>query len=177
MLQRLASLLMFVILFCLERGFIASLAFPFSTTPLIVASGVYVTQHAGLVDGVVWITLGGLTTDLLGLTRAPQGTLIAIATAAVAYLSSHKLFSNRSVYGVLACAATTVVAGSVFDLAWRLFLRVAYDRPQDWGMLLNQRMAGLLMTMVVVLILFRFSSRVRAITSALLRVDTRVRRS
>lgn len=92
-----------VLLACAETGLVASVPGPLRALPLVLAVGVYLVQLRGWRPGI-WLIAGfGLLLDLLGIGPSPAQTLAYGAAAFVVAVLSERLFSNRSLYGILGC--------------------------------------------------------------------------
>lgn len=92
-----------LLLIFFETGFLASLPGPLRFTPAVFAVGVYAVQLRGWRSGTWLIAAFGLCVDAFGIAPVPLQTLAYGAAAVAVALSSERLFSNRSLYGLLGC--------------------------------------------------------------------------
>lgn len=155
------SALIFFLVYILETAFVTSMPTIFSLTPVVFALGVYTLQHQGLLDGLIWIIAYGFLLQVLQASAAPWPLLTWTAGSLVSFVSARQLFSNRSLYGVVGCAALgylTVVAVEAVAL-FIGSLRASYDVFEGFVILHSWKMGLLILT---VFILFRLAKPIRA---------------
>jgi hypothetical protein len=157
---------MFLVLWTLERAFVSALPWPFSALPLVLTVGVYLVQHLSLRDGEAWIVAAGLLNDLTGLTRFPLSTLSALFAAAVCHLTSREVFSNRSLYGILACTAVSALAVSLTRIlslgVAALFTDLAIDGASEFRL----AVAAFFTSFLFAIILFRLAKRIKRVLTS-----------
>lgn len=100
----LVSVLIGLLLSLVETSFFSSMYGIFALMPFVFILAVYLLQHHSISSAVVWLVVHGLVLDITHMGAIPFLTLAYTAAAAVAFISSKRIFSNRSIYGVLACA-------------------------------------------------------------------------
>ena len=161
MLRIIISASMALALFLVERSFFGTLPDPFPRTPLALACGVYLLQHLDLRDGAAWIVVAGALGDVIGLTPVPTGTVAAMAAAACCLALSRSVFTNRSLYGILACGACTVAVQSSVQAVVLALIGAARHAPSGWTGPLRGLPAALLMTAIILTILFRLAKGIR----------------
>lgn len=171
MIRTLVSTLIALALFLVERSFVAALPEPLSRIPLTLSAGVYLVQHLSLLDGAAWIVVAGVASDLLALTPMGTGTFAATCAALAATALSLRVFTNRSLWGILACGAA---AATVHALASAAGLAVA----GSFGPSLSGSLAPLLalpwtvlLALAVLSLFFRMARRLRALLTSALRVN------
>jgi hypothetical protein len=94
----------------IETSFFSSFYGFFALTPFVFLVSVYLLQHHGISLAVFWLVVHGLMLDITQMGSVPFLTLAYGFTAIVAYVSSKRVFSNRSFYGVMACTITSFTA-------------------------------------------------------------------
>ncbi len=148
--------------FMIQVSFIAALPFPLSAGLLVVYAGAYFTQHLGVQDGIVWIVAAGIVSDAFGLAPPGYGTVAALCTGAWLFFASTRIFSHRSLYGIVSCVITTTL---VFQLAAALVLVVflLLGREIDWQGQANLALWGMLFSLPMAIILFKVCSPFRPI--------------
>lgn len=148
------SSVFFLLSFLLETSFFTSLPSLFAFTPLVFAAGVYLLQHQGIIDGLIWIIVYGFLLQVFHLFVSPMPVLVFLLGALVSALSARHLFSNRSLYGVLACALTGYASVVIAEFVI-LFSRSLLG-PTDpvWSAFFTNHGYRTLMLMVVVLFLY-----------------------
>lgn len=98
------SMALFLLAFITETSFFASLPSVFATVPLVFAIGVYLIQHQGRMAGLIWILSYGLLVQTLHTSTYPLPLVAYGAGGFTSLIAAKHLFSNRSLYGVVACA-------------------------------------------------------------------------
>lgn len=166
MIRIMSSAALFLLLWTLERAFVSALPWPFSTLPLVLTVGVYLVQHLSVRDGEAWILAAGVMNDLTGLTRFPLSTLSALAAAAVCHLTSREVFSNRSLYGILACTAVSVLAASLIRVVLLGSVTIFTDLAVDGAAELRLAIGTFLTAFVFAIVLFRSAKRIRRVLAS-----------
>ena len=154
---------LFMVILMIQVSFIHSLPTFLSIIPIMFALSVYLVQHQQLQSGALWLIVYGMYLDMFGLGEVPFITLAFTAAAIVCVILSRRLFTNRSIYGVLgnglitATSFITVVIGIRFlqDLRVASFL--------DWNTLLNQELIFLGLLLLVLIGLFQSAGLIRFI--------------
>ncbi len=109
-LRLVTSIALFFLLYILEASFLSAWPVPWRFLPLVFASAVYVIQHFGSRVGVGWLVGYGLFLDLWQLGVIPGETAILLFVGVGAWIVSRRVFTNRSLYGVAACALASWTA-------------------------------------------------------------------
>lgn len=157
-------------LFLLERSLVASLPDPLMRLPLVLCAGTYLVQHLLLLDGAAWIILAGALSDAFALTPAPAGTLAGAAAAFAAVMLSRRAFTNRSLWGILACGAGAMGAHAAV-LAAALAALGSFEAGTGWAAPLAGLPWALVLGSALLWTLFRLARRVRRLLSGALRVN------
>lgn len=156
-----ALLALFLILFAMQNGFFASLPGALPLFPLLLTAGVYLLQHQSLSAGAWLIAANGLYLDWLHLQAVPLESVSYIVTAlAAAYLATH-VFSNRSLYGVIACglAALAVLKLSQFAILGLIWIRET--ESVVWPIFYQETAWSALLLLVGLIVMFPFASRIK----------------
>lgn len=161
MMKFLISMAIFIVLVVIQTGFIASLPAPLLLTPLLLAVSVYLIQHHGLYVGAYWLALYGVWLDIFGVGTAPVETLAYTLAAVAALWGSRRFFSNRSVYGILACGLAaeliiTLVHAITISLVW-------FKTPASaaWTAFFASAAWTVFLMFVLLVILFQFAKSIR----------------
>lgn len=156
------------LLFLVERSLFGALPDPFPRTPLVLACGTYLVQHLDLRDGAAWIILSGLLSDVIGLT-APGAVLAGAVAAATCLTLSRSVFTNRSLYGIVACGACTMIAWAVTYASLLAIQGALAHAPSGWADPILGLPSTLVLGTVILAFLFRLAKRLRgALSSAIM---------
>jgi hypothetical protein len=161
MIRIMSSVGLFLALWVIERAFVSALPWPLAALPLTLTVGVYLRQHLSLRDGLAWIVAAGVLNDLTGLTSFPLSTVSALVAAAVCHLTSREVFSNRSLYGILACTGASALAASLTRVLLLGALAVFRDLSIDGAAEFRLLAASFFTSVLFVIFLFRFAKRIR----------------
>ncbi|MBU0646155.1 hypothetical protein KJ611_01595 [Patescibacteria group bacterium] len=153
--------LAFLGLAIIQNSFFASLPGVLPLWPLILAVGVYLLQHQSLTAGAWLIAANGLFLDLFHLQMVPAETISYLLTALAAAYSAKHVFSNRSLYGVLACGSATfgVLKLSQMAILGLVWLREA--EQVDWTVFSRETFWSGILLMIGLLLLFPFAVRIK----------------
>ena len=154
MMRVVVSTILFLIVFLIETSFISSLPSIFSTIPLVFALSVYLIQHQGISDGVAWMIGYGFLIDLMHLSDISFSTIPITVAVIVAVITAKHLFSNRSFYGVLACAISSYVTFVLCEV---------FFTSNSWSVFIQTHIERLGMLIIVVAILFSLAPHIRKI--------------
>lgn len=133
MMRYFVSGICFLLLWIIETSFFSSLPSFVAVTPIVFASAVYLIQYQGLMDGFVWILLYGILLQVFHLTTSPFPLLGFCVAATASLLSARHVFSNRSFYGVAACALTGFFSLVVTESLLLLFQSFGSKKNILWG--------------------------------------------
>lgn len=161
----LITLLIWLGLFMVETSFFTSLPGIFAFTPLVFATSVYLYQHQQFRPALVYLVLYGVLLDLFHLSNVPSETVALLCAALVMLFASHRLFSHRSLYGMVGLATivyTSWVFMQALMLLWKWLLSPEMVMWQQFLATTTWRFAMLL---VVTSILFSFGGRIRQFMS------------
>ncbi|OGL61783.1 hypothetical protein A3C09_00200 [Candidatus Uhrbacteria bacterium RIFCSPHIGHO2_02_FULL_47_44] len=151
-----------IFLSVIEASFFGSLQGVFRFTPFVLVISVYLLQHHSMKSAASWMIIHGLLLDFTGASVVPLVTVAYLITAWVALLSAERIFSNRSFYGVAACAGLSYVT---FQMATG-FLQLAFEftkkQPFHWGTYFSDAGARLLMLFLSLLVLYSFAKQIRS---------------
>jgi len=152
------STILFLTVFLIETSFISSLPSIFSAIPLVFALSVYLIQYQGVSDGIAWMIGYGFLTDLMHLSDVSFSTIPILAAVIVTVISAKHLFSNRSFYGVIACAVSSYATFVLIE---------AFFASNDWSVFFQTHAERLGMLIVVVAILFSLAPHIRKIVQVM----------
>lgn len=157
------STILFFVVFVFETSFLSSLPWFFPSVPFVFGLSVYLIQHEGIVDGAVWIFAFGLLFDIAQLNGLSVSTAPAIAASVAALLSARHLFSNRSFYGMIACAFCSYTVWILVD-SIIIFIRLLSSPMDDfWRQYFIVHGYRLLLLVLFVGIMFVFGQRMRGV--------------
>jgi len=162
MMRPTAAIALFLAFSILQTGFFASLTGILAYTPLVVAIGIYLMQHAGERTGPFWIAGFGMFLDLLAIPSFPFETASYAAAGIVAYLSARHLFSNRSWYGLIACGMLSMLSlGAVRAL---VILGISLRHPErvSWITFGDTLIWNLILITLLLSVLFALARQIRA---------------
>lgn len=157
------SFFVFLVLVLFETSFLTSLPSPLSLTPFVFGLSVYLIQHQGLLDGLYWIGGYGLFLQLLHLSPTPFPLLLFPIAGVVSYLSARHLFSNRSLYGVMACGLVGSLSLFFLELIFLFFHLNASDSPVLWTEVFREDGMRLFMLLSVIILFFLIAKPIRSI--------------
>lgn len=161
MMRYLVHFFIALFLFVVETSLFASFHGLIRFTPFVFVVSVYLLQHHDVHAAASWMILYGILLDLSGISPVPFITLSYILTAWVAYTSAERLFSNRSFYGVIACACLsylTFFLSSTFLLFSSALMQKKVFYFSSYFFDSNLRFVMLLLSLVL---LFSFAKQIR----------------
>ncbi len=161
MIRYFISFFFFLFSFFFETSFFTSLPFPFPLTPFVFAIGVYLLQHQGLIDGFVWIVAFGFLVQLLHMNILPFPALSFLIGGVVSVLSARHVFSNRSLYGVVACALTGFLALIITESSVLVARSLLSSFVPNWSALFVTDGYRIVLLIVVVIILYMLARPIR----------------
>lgn len=173
MIRFFVSSLLFILLMMFECGFVHGLPSPFFYAPLVFACSIYLFQHLNSLIGVWWIFGIGIWLDFWHLGLTPFETLIYAAAALLAVWFGHRLFTNRSLYGVVGNAFLTLL---FVHAAHAIFLLLGLLRGAStfsWWSFFWFVFWQALLLLVIVTILFFLAHKIRSVLKGLLIISTR----
>lgn len=159
------SFFIFLVIVLFETSFLTSLPSPLSLTPLVFGLSVYLIQHQGLLDGLYWIGGYGLFLQLFHLSPTPFPLFLFPIAGVVSYLSARHLFSNRSLYGVMACGLVGFFSLFFLELIFLFFHFNASDSPVFWTEVFREDGLRLFMLLSVIILLFLIAKPIRSFLS------------
>jgi len=145
----------------IELSFIASFHGMIRFVPLVFVLSVYVIQHHSVFQAVLWMVLHGLMLDSSGLSVYPYATVAFILAGAVAVYSANHLFSNRSFYGVLACALLSYTSYLFVEGVFLLFFHVTSRTIWPFSVFFSDAIHSYLMLVVSLYAFFLFAKQIR----------------
>jgi len=157
------AFLAFFFLFVFQTSFIHALPGWLMLLPVFFAVSVYFTQHHSLAIGAIWLSAYGIMLDLLHINHVPLEFISYSAAGLVALVLSRRLFSNRSLWGVLACGA--VSSGTLFLFHVLILFVVQLRAPEHvaWNTFLNESLVIFLSLLLLLFLLFQFAGSFRTI--------------
>lgn len=161
MTRLIASFLIWLALVLFQTSFVASLPSPLSLAPIVFAVGIYVLQHLGAKDGAWWVFGVGAFLDLYRIGTMPAESVAYAFAAGVAVWSAARLFSNRSLYGVIGCAFLSLGTLHLAHAAILYGLNVTDAAHAPWAALVHLVAWQYAETLGLIALLFSFSKRTR----------------
>ena len=116
-----------IILTAIETSFFASLSPPLVYTPVLFTAAIYAIQHRGSTVGIWWLAGYGLYLDILHIGYSPGETIIYFGAGALAYALSRRMFTNRSLYGIIGCGAITLTAVFLVHFGYHILSSLLHD--------------------------------------------------
>lgn len=161
MIRSILFLMFFLLLAIVQYSFFTSLPGILRLFPLILTVGVYLLQHQSSSVGAWLIVANGLFVDFYELQMVPMESISCILAALVAgYLAKH-VFSNRSLYGVLACG---IVVFGVIKISQICILGLVWIRNAEdiyWHIFYQETLWSLGLLIIGLILLFPFATRIK----------------
>ncbi len=133
--QKILAIISLILLLIFQTSFINNLHYPWSLIPLFSAVCVVSIQQRGAWNMAFALIGYGLFLDLFSLGIGYGETLAYAGMAIVCVFSARSIFTNRSLYGVMACAGLSnstllliesILHPSLFSFFQESFLRVLF---------------------------------------------------
>ena len=125
------SISLFLALFAvvlIEDGFISSLPYPLSLTPLVFVLGVLLYHFTRPSLGCVWLIAAGALLDFIGLPGSSH--LLAYATAGlVGLFLDRRVFTNHSLYAMIGLGTSMWTVSSLIEEIWMAVRQAMIGRP------------------------------------------------
>lgn len=144
-----------------ETSFLTSSVGFIRFTPFVFAISVYFIQHHSLKSASGLMIIHGFFLDLSQMYDVSFLLLAYVATAFIAVISAEKLFSNRSVYGVLACAIFSYSILICFETILLLIQRLFKQTSGSWFVFIQDFGWRYISLVFFLIILFLFSKQIR----------------
>jgi hypothetical protein len=173
MIRFLISTILFLILISFELAFIHSLPEPFLYLPLVFACGVYLFQYLGSSIGAWWIFGLGVFLDFWHLGLLPFETIIYIAAALIMVFLGRRIFTNRSLYGVVCNAILPMLFVQLSHLIYWFFASFNDSLPFPWFNFFTYAFWQIIWLVVLVFVLFVLTKKIRSVLKGLLIVPSR----
>jgi len=167
MMRVMLHILIAFILSIIETSLFASFHGMIRFTPFVFAVSVYLLQHHGISSAASWMVLHGIFLDILQHSQTPFITLAYLVAAFISVLSAQRVFSNRSVYGIVTCALLSYTGFTIIDLILRLSGAFISKYPFNWFVYLQDTEARYLTLIAFLVILFIFAKRIRVVLAKL----------
>lgn len=161
MMRVLPHLLAAILFSVIETSFFGSLHGIFRFTPFVLVTSVYLLQHHTMRPAVSWMVIHGLLLDVTGSSMVPLATLAYLATAWVATLSAERLFSNRSFYGVAACACLSYLTFEITSLLLQLFFALIQKQDAFIATFFADASARFITLFLFLILLYSFAKQIR----------------
>lgn len=150
-----------LVLSVIETSFFGSLHGMFRFTPFVLVISVYLLQHHTMKPAASWMVIHGLLLDLSGTTIVPFVTLAYVITASIVLLSAERLFSNRSFYGVTACAllgyVTFEISSGFLSYGSVFILKTSFS----WGTYFSDAGSRFFTLFLALVVLYAFAKQIR----------------
>lgn len=130
-------------------------------TPFVFVVSVYVLQHHSVANSIWWMILHGIILDTSGLSVYPPVTIAFIISGIVAVFSANHLFSNRSFYGVLACALLSYGSFLLTEFTFLAFFRLISRTDWPFSVFFQDAWRSAIMMILVLSVLFSFARNIR----------------
>lgn len=126
------SFFLLILLIILETSFVSALPAPWRFAPVVFASAVYAIQHLASKSGVWWLFGYALFLDVwhLGVMRGESAILLAVGLAA--YLLSRRVFTNRSLYGVIGSAFVSFILWKLLTVITLFITNAKHPNAVPW---------------------------------------------
>tara|TARA_Y100000031_G_C8191767_1_gene371726 strand:- start:725 stop:1171 length:447 start_codon:yes stop_codon:yes gene_type:complete len=118
MIKNIAVIAALIIAIVIETSFISSLPDPLCCVPLVLALAVYLIQYRGSKLGTWWLAGYGFYLDYMQIGIWPVETLIWLVIGILSWLLSQRLFTNRSLYGILSCGLFAFFLSNILHLTF-----------------------------------------------------------
>lgn len=151
-----------IVLSTIETSFFSSFYSFFSLTPFVFLVSVYLLQHHNISSAVIWMIVHGIILDMTQMGTIPFLTIVYTITALVAFISSKRIFSNRSFYGVFACTLTSFFT-LIFVQMIIVWIRSFGERKFLDMYLWKDLELQLVLVIIFMPILFSFAKYIKAI--------------
>ncbi len=148
------SSIFFLTVWMFETSFLSSLPSVFSIIPFVFALSVYLIQYHGMIDGLIWIIFYGLFLQIFHLTTIPLPIVSFTVAGFVSYISAKQLFSNRSFYGVAACATAGFLSRLILETIFAFLFSLKKHPVIDWSWFLPIRISEYIMLLCTIFFLF-----------------------
>lgn len=145
----------------IELSFFSSLHGILRFTPFVFVVSVYVLQHHSVTSSLAWMLLHGLLLDISGLAVYPPVTVAYLIAGIIAVMSSNRLFSNRSFYGVLACALLSYGSFLAVEFSFLLIRHATSRTTWPVSLFFADAWRSSLVLILFLFILFSFAKRIR----------------
>jgi len=123
----------FLILVVVQAAFIASLPPPFHVIPLLFAASIWLIQQEESLAGAAWLVGFGVWLDAWGIGGIPAATFVYGISAIAAVASARRLFTHRSLWGVLSCALIALLARFLGEAAIQFIVSLRDPQAVVWG--------------------------------------------
>ncbi len=161
MIKTLIYLLAFLTLFTIEVSFIYALPTPLDRLPIMIIAVVFLYLYAGFKDVIWWMVFHGILLGTFSVSFVPLHWVAYIVVATVTTLASKHIFSNRSFYGVAATTSIAIATLMVMEILLSSIGLVVGSSSQFFGTILSVRLWGMGLSIVFLLMLFPFSTKIK----------------
>lgn len=144
----------------LQHGFLASLPYPLPLLPLTFAAGIYAAQRKLLAEGAWGIAGYGIILDSMRLGAVSLESLSYSVAAIVGFLLARRVFSNRSVYGVVGCAMVSFAALVAVQAAIMAVMGLRAPESIDWRSFIMETGISFALLGAFVVVLFVVATRI-----------------
>jgi hypothetical protein len=146
-----------LVLILIQTSLIASLPGWLSLIPLVITFAVFGIQYFMSPAFVALLSVYGLWVDLFDIGRTTSEILSWTMAGIATVLAARWLFSNRSWYGLMACAVACSGTHAICAVLLQTLLSWRYDLPFQPFILMKQSFMELLLLLVFLWILFVFA--------------------
>lgn len=152
----------FLLLAVIQTSFFSSLPGLLAYAPIVVACGVYLRQHVQERSGALWIAGFGIFLDALAIPSFPFETVSYAVAAMVAALTSERVFSNRSWYGLLACGGSSVAALGLTRAVVLWIVSLRHPERVSWAAFGETFLWNMILLPVILSLCFMFAGQIRS---------------
>jgi len=169
----LISSLLFLLLALFEFAFVHSLPKPFLYLPLVFACGVYLFQYLGSFIGIWWLCGLGFFLDLWHLGLMPCETAVYIIAAIIMVFLGRRIFTNRSLYGVICNAVLPMLFIQSIHAIWWFYNSLNDSLPFPWLVFFTYVFWQIFLLVLSVFFLFILTKKIHSILKDLLIMPSR----
>ncbi len=157
----LIQFLLIAFLAMVEISFFGSLHGMLRFTPLVFVVSVYLFQHHRISSALAWMIIHGFLLDVAHMSLIPPVTIAYVVAAIIAAISARRIFSHRSIYGVLACALLSYFGFAVVQAITFFFTETLQGSPVPFSVFLLNTRDSVITLIASLILLFLFAKRIR----------------
>lgn len=144
-----------------ETSFLSSSVGLIRYTPFVFAISIYFVQHNSIKSASGFMIIHGILLDVMRTQDVSFLTVAYTGAAFVAVISAEKLFSNRSIYGVLACAFMSYFSLIFFEILLFFLQHMFKSSQRSWFIFFQDFGWRSFSLLIFLIILFLFAKQIR----------------